>query len=140
LSDEYAYLVNLSEIVFFLDQNLSGRAIPQSIVRASNGCPVEIFINHFEKDTEDVDWLPEIARRKWILLTKDRRITQRPLERQAIINSNGRAFILTSPSMSGDVIIALLKMAMPHVLNTIRRTPAPFIFGIDVSGVITSFV
>ncbi len=136
MPDEYAYVVNLTQVVFFVDQCLSGRRIPSTITLASD-CAAERFIHHFKKNAEDVEWLPEIARRNWVLVTKDRRIDQRPLEREAIINSDGRAFILVEPNMSGEVIGAVLRTAMPNMLDAIRWYRRPFIFGVELSGDLT---
>jgi hypothetical protein len=136
LTDEYGYLFNFSAIVFFADQCLSGRAIPRALTEAS-GYAAELFAHHFDLDTPDVDWLPEIGDRRWILVTKDRHIEQRPLEREAIINAKVRAFILTERNMSSKVMVALLKHAMPRMLSVIDTHQAPFIFGIDLTGTLT---
>jgi hypothetical protein len=107
-----------SDTVFFTDQCLAGQAISKAVADASS-CRAEIFADHFPLDTKDVDWLPEIGRRGWVLLTKDWRIQQRPLEREAMINANVRAFVIRETNLSSKAIITLIKLTMPKVLNSI---------------------
>jgi hypothetical protein len=35
------------------------------------GARVQMHRDHFSEDAEDVDWLPVIAKRRWVILTKD---------------------------------------------------------------------
>ena len=92
-----------SDTIFFTDQCLAGQAISQAIAEAS-GCHTEVFADHFALDAKDVHWLPEIGRRGWVLVTKDWRIQQRPLEREAIINAEVRAFVLRPQNLSSKAI------------------------------------
>ncbi len=43
---------------------------------------------HFSANTPDVDWLPEIGRRGWTVVTGDRGISRRPAERRALEEAN----------------------------------------------------
>jgi hypothetical protein len=88
-------------------------------------------------DAKDVVWLPEIGRRGWVLVTKDWRIQERPLEREAIISAKVRAFVLRQQNLSGKAIIALLKLAMPNMLSSIAKYAPPFIFALEISGELT---
>ena len=38
----------------------------------------------FAPETPDIDWLPEIGRRDWVLITGDRGISRKPAERLAL--------------------------------------------------------
>jgi hypothetical protein len=125
-----------SDTIFFTDQCLAGQAISQAIAQAS-GCRTEIFAAHVVLDAKDVVWLPEIGRRGWVLVTKDWRIQERPLEREAIISAKVRAFVLRQQNLSGKAIIALLKLAMPNMLSSIAKYAPPFIFALEISGELT---
>jgi PIN domain-containing protein len=125
-----------SENVFFTDQCLSGKAIADAI-RIVSSCRTEVFADHFKLDTRDVNWLPEIGRKGWILVTKDWRIQQRPLERAAIINAGVRAFVLREASLSRRGIVELLKLSMPMMLKYIGKYQAPFIFALELTGALT---
>jgi hypothetical protein len=42
----------------------------------------------FAPDTEDIDWLPEVGRKGWVVVTGDRRISNKPPERKALEEAN----------------------------------------------------
>jgi hypothetical protein len=54
---------------------LGGKRIAEVLRNA--GISVEIHDGHFDKGAQDVDWLPDVGRRGWIVLTKDARIGKR---------------------------------------------------------------
>lgn len=37
----------------------------------------------FDQSTQDVDWLPQVGQRQWVLLTKDKRIRRNEVETTA---------------------------------------------------------
>jgi PIN like domain/Protein of unknown function (DUF433) len=49
---------------------------------------VEIHGDHFDQGAADVDWLPEVGRQGWIVLTKDANIGKRTLEKIAVAQSH----------------------------------------------------
>lgn len=67
---------------FFIDRSLGRRQVAQGLKDA--GLQVEIHDDHFDQAAEDTVWLVEIARRGWLMLTKDKNIGYRPLERLAV--------------------------------------------------------
>jgi len=54
------------------------------------GARVEVHIEHFEQNAPDTEWIPEVGRREWVLITKDQNIRRNPLERAACEAANGR--------------------------------------------------
>jgi PIN domain-containing protein len=132
-----AVLLLTSRIVFFADQNLSGDAIPQALID-STGYPCQKHKDNFALDAHDVDWLPQIGRRGWILVAKDWRMLQRPIERQAILASNVRAFIFRERSLKGQIMAEIIKVAAPHMIRAIDRFQAPFVFSLETNGHITA--
>jgi hypothetical protein len=77
----------------------------------------------FADDARDEDWLPVIARRGWVILSKDQ---FNYLERRAIKNSNGRAFHLVRRDLSGEEQAAIFCKALPQMLRILNRTSPPF--------------
>jgi hypothetical protein len=55
----------------------------------------------FGTGTLDVDWLPQVGRREWILITKDKNIRKREIELRALKQSRVRAFVLTAGGLKG---------------------------------------
>ena len=88
------------------------------------GARVQMHRYHFNEDADDVDWLPVIARREWIILSKDQ---FNWLERQAIKNANGRAFLLVRGELTGEEQASIICKALPKILRIVDLTPRPFI-------------
>ena len=66
-------------ITFFIDRCLGKKSIPETLRTA--GVTIEIHDDHFDKGALDVDWLPQVGEKGWIVLTKDDRISKNQLER-----------------------------------------------------------
>src|SRR6266508_235906 len=81
-------------LVFFIDRALGRKIVAQALRQI--GETVEIHDDHFAPDAKDEDWLFEVGKRGWIVLTKDDRIRYRVTERTAIVSARVRAFVLTS--------------------------------------------
>jgi PIN domain-containing protein len=88
----------LASVTFFLDHQIGRYQVAEAM--RSAGALVEVHLDHFRGDAPDVDWIPEVARRNWVLITKDQNIRRNPLERTAYIASNLRGFVLTGKDMN----------------------------------------
>ena len=62
---------------FFVDRSLGGRRIVEAL-RQSGACAIA-HDEEFPIDATDEEWLEEAGRRRWLVLTKDNRITRRTL-------------------------------------------------------------
>jgi hypothetical protein len=88
---------------------------------------VEIHSDYFDQGAPDVDWLPEVGRRGWIVLTKDANIGKRTLEKIAVAQSHIKMFTLASQNLSGDDMVAIFKKAIVPMQEFARKNSAPFI-------------
>ena len=77
--------------VFFTDRDL-GKQFP-AILRTA-GILVEAHSDHFAHDTPDDEWLPEVGRRGWVVLTHDQRIRYKSNERDAVMSNGVAMFVL----------------------------------------------
>lgn len=93
------------------------------------------FYEHFQGQV-DVDWLPEVGARQWVLLTKDQGIRRRQLEVDAILNAGVKAFVLTSGGLARETMAALWLRAMRKI-RRICQQRGPFIYKLTSSGAIT---
>lgn len=50
-------------------------------------CPVQ-------PGDKDVDWIPEVARAGWVIISRDRHIQHRPAERAALVDASAKMFRL----------------------------------------------
>lgn len=117
---------------FFLDQSLGDKVIAQAL--RQQGCRAELLKKHFEINVPDEEWLPEVGRRGWLILTKDDRIRKRPAEREALIQSGARAFILPSGNMSGEDMASAIANALPKIQRFVAKNSPPFIARISKAG------
>jgi hypothetical protein len=66
-------------------------------------------------------------KRKWVVLTKDKRIQSRIGERAALMNAGARAFILVSGSLTGPEMGKIFVKALPKMQRFVTKYPPPFI-------------
>lgn len=71
-------------MTFFLDNNISRHF--ETIFQIL-GKEVVHLQSHFSPDTPDVDWIPEIGARGWVVISCDERICSHPPERKAMAAS-----------------------------------------------------
>jgi hypothetical protein len=81
------------EVVFFVDRRLGARVVPDALREADAN--VEVHGPHFPPDASDTDILRLVGARGWALLSKDENVRRRPAERQALVEADVAAFILT---------------------------------------------
>jgi hypothetical protein len=74
-----------------VDRALGTGTIAEALRRA--GCAVEIHDQHFPQAAKDTEWLPEVGRRRWVVLTKDHHIRTRQNELVALLSANVAAFV-----------------------------------------------
>jgi len=100
------------------------------------GIQTEVHKDHFESRCPDDEWLPEVGRRRWAVITKDERFRSRQIEIAALLKSRSPAFVLASGNTTGqENALAILK-AMPHILKLIGKQPPPFIAKISAAGAV----
>ena len=120
------------KIVFFLDTCLGNSKIAEAM--RAMGISVETHDQHFDKDALDIDWIPQLAEKEWVILTKDEKIGKNALERQVVARTGLRMFTFTSQQLSGDEMIKILEKAIIPIQNFIEKNPAPFIAKIHKDG------
>lgn len=97
-----------------------------------NGIRYQRHRNHFKPDVEDTKLLQKIGKRRWILVTADKKQRTRYLERQMIVSHKVREFVLSSGEV-GDIGEILVK-ARSQMRNLCRKNEGPFVASITSSG------
>lgn len=111
--------------VFFLDRSLGKIRIATALRQA--GAIVQIHDDYFPPNAKDEDWLTQVGRNGWIVLTKDHRIRYRNLERAALMHAGVGAFILTAGDLQGDEMADIFVKALPAITRFLRKHKKPFI-------------
>lgn len=113
------------EITFFIDRCLGSKSIVTEL--RNFGIAVEIHDDHFPKDAQDIDWLPEVGKRQWVILTKDARIGKNQLERIAVTTAGIKMFTLASQNLTGKDMADIFLKSITKMQEFVRQHPAPFI-------------
>lgn len=96
---------------------------------------------HFEQACPDVDWLPVVGKKKWIVITRDKNIRRKPNEIQAFKENNVFAIVLSSGSSSqasaADTAELLLKL-LPKLMRKIKASKPPLMLNVTLMGTISS--
>lgn len=112
-------------ITFFIDRCLGKRFIVERLRR--EGISIEIHDDHFPQDAQDVDWILEVGKQGWVILTKDGRISRNSLEKIAVARAQIKMFALASQNLSGDDMAEIFLTAIVKMQEFVRKYPAPFI-------------
>ncbi len=96
---------------------------------------VRVHDEHFPADAKDEDWLPVVGQRGWIVLMKDKRIRRIALEREALLSSGVRAFVLTAGNLQGPEMAQVFVANLRTIVHIARTRPAPFIAWVAGLGV-----
>ncbi len=84
--------------------------------------------------TEDEDWLPVVGARQWVVLTKDKWIRRREMEREALIQAKVAAFVLSAGNLTGTEMAVAFTKAYPRIQKTLRDHEPPFVASVDATG------
>ena len=119
----------LASTIFFLDYQI-GRYTVAEALRAA-GARVDVHIDHFPQASPDIEWIPEVGRRDWVLITKDKNIRRNPLERAAYKKAKLRGFVLTGTDMGGKESADLLVRCLPGMIRRVANRRGPLLFTIS---------
>lgn len=115
-------LESLDLYTFFLDRaaesNVLFHALKAKSVRVERHC------DYYKPDEDDQVWLPEVASKGWVVISQDQ---FNELERQALRNSGGRAFLVVHLEMKAEDEAAMIVAALPKMLRILKAHSAPFI-------------
>ncbi len=104
------------------------------------GASVEVHIDHFSQSAPDLEWIPEIGKRGWVLITRDANIRRNPLERAAYEDAGLRGFVVTGKEMGGPDLAALLVRSLRGMVDRAAGRPGPLLFTISQGGIFTKLI
>lgn len=115
-------------LVLFLDESLDSLTVVETLREA--GAVVERHADHFDKGTPNETWLAHAGTHGWVVLTRDKRIRYRQLERLALTAAQVRAFVFTGGNVTVKDTAAILVKALPRIRKTCAAQAGPFIYHI----------
>jgi|SRR6266508_3754265 len=113
------------------------RSIPKGVADALKTVREDVrwLEDEFNHDAKETEWLPEIGRRGWLVITRDKRIRSRPGERQTLLDAGVGCFILTQKqSLTRWDYLKLLTRALDEMERIFAETERPFVFGVSRTG------
>ena len=122
----------LASLTFFLDHQI-GRYTVAEMLRAA-GARVEVHLDHFPGNAPDHEWIPEVGRHNWVLITKDQHIRKNPLEAAAYAAAKLRGFVVTGKDMTGNELGDLLVRCVDGMVRRTARRTGPLLFTISRAG------
>ena|ERR1019366_3266374 len=128
--------LQLDDFILYLDENLDNR---QPIIEAlvANAVQYRRHRDHFTRGTPDEVWLPFVAERGWIVLTKDKRNRYNEIERDAVRRHRVREFYFGSGNFNGAEMAQALLGAVAQMKELSRAYNAPLVGSITRSGHVT---
>lgn len=119
-------------LVLFLDESLDSESVASALSEA--GAKVERATAHFPRGTPDEVWLEKAGRFGWIVLTRDKRIRYRQLERLSLEAYGVRAFVFTGGNVTIKETASILKGALGRIARICMSEIPPFIYHIGRTG------
>jgi predicted nuclease of predicted toxin-antitoxin system len=111
--------------IFFIDRALGKKYVADAL--RSVGANVEVHADHFSPDAPDIEWLPEVSFRGWLILTKDDEIGRNFLEQMAIASSDAKVFVLSLRNLTGEEMAEIFVQAIERMEKFARSNQSPFI-------------
>lgn len=118
-------------LIFFTDEYL-GRLVPTALKEA--GMTVELYLDWFRPGVIDVEWIPLVGQRGWLILTVDEMIGRRIPEQVAIAYAGAKAFVMASKARNSQSISAAFIQAASAMEQLAQSSEAPFIAKVYTSG------
>lgn len=118
--------------VYFVDRSL-GRAVVVEALRAA-GEVAHAHDDFFAQNTPDAEWLVDVARRGWVILTKDKDIRRNEIERVAIVRARAACFMLGRGDLSAPRMGRTFVAALPRMRRALRRFGLPLAASVNLAG------
>jgi hypothetical protein len=80
-------------LTFFIDRSIDSSLFTDPLKQAA--VFVELHRTHFVHDTKDTVWITEVAKRDWIIVTADEKISFNDVEKKAVKTAKAKVLHLT---------------------------------------------
>lgn len=122
-----------SPLEIFLDECV-GTPLLADRLRALPGVTVEIHRDHFSEGEFDDVWIPSVAARGWVILTKDKEMRHRRLEIEAVRRNQAYWITFGSGNGSANQMAESFRIAHMKIRRETARWCGPFFGRITKTG------
>jgi predicted nuclease of predicted toxin-antitoxin system len=120
--------------VFFVDRSLGSKRFVQRL--RDLGLNAIAHDEIFDPATPDQEWLSRAGDEGWVVVTKDKAIRWRELEKRAVEGANARVFALVPGNKTMDEMLEIFERALPRIREALEMVTPPFIATIAGSGIV----
>ncbi len=119
-----ADVLGLAKVVASLRSDVTYPGDPGGAVhrRTRPACPIT------DTAVEDALWIPEVARRGWLIITRDSRIQHHPAEVQAVRSAGAKMVALAGREATNVWSQLEILLTQWRRIETTLAEPSPFIF------------
>ena len=119
-----------SELTYWVDRCLGTNIVPQAL--RAIGVHIETYDSLYPNDTRVADhvWIPEVARRGWVILTKDKRIRHASVEIEALRGARARYVCLSAANLTGPEQADCLVKHWKTIDSVVVNKPVPLIVSV----------
>jgi hypothetical protein len=117
----------VAEPIYWVDRCLGSETVPNALRAA--GIELRLYADLYpaRPKVPDTEWIPEVACRGWVILTKDKNIRRLPAEVQALRLAQARYICLSATNMRGDEQAACLLQHWKTIASVVASKPVPLI-------------
>jgi hypothetical protein len=120
------------DLEIFLDENHHNNKKLLDFLSA-RAVTVHRYGDYFAPQVPDTEWMALVGQHGWTVITTDKRIRYRPLERAAVEKNKVGMYCFTS-NMGSDKMVAALEKAFPRMRTIHAKQPRPYIATISEGG------
>jgi hypothetical protein len=120
----------VSAFRLFLDRSIGTRRIATAL--RGESLNVETIADRYGPaniHVRDEQWIAEASSAGRLLVSADKRIRYRPLEREAICAHSARCFTFAAGDLTSDQMIALFLRHLPEI-QAVAAQPGPYVYHI----------
>jgi hypothetical protein len=128
--------LQLDDFILYLDENLDN-CQPIIDVLIAIGVQFKRHRDFHPRGALDETWLPFVAERAWVVLTKDKRNRYNEIERDALRRHRVREFYFGSGNFTGAEMAQALAKAISGMKRISRAYTPPVVGSITRSGAVT---
>jgi hypothetical protein len=121
--------------VIVLDQTFSSAKIA-GFLSSFGEWRVELHGKHFASNCPDHVWIPECAKRGWIILSCDKAIRRSPQVCAAVEASHAQVFFMGRGGRRGEDYMAIIGTARHRILRIAKNNAGPFFARIHQTAVV----
>lgn len=92
---------------------------------------VEVHKRHFRPDAPDPEWIADVTRRGWVIISGDKGIREDGINRHAVIKARAKVFMLADTNSRGAEWAASLVVARNTILRIAEQNNGPFYCAVD---------